>query len=330
MTLIMKEDFYFRGQLRNEAFEKLKVFIANPGKFSLIVVGKRGTGKKHAIKEVFQHFKKSKKYLEDKNSLTEVVFIKANEIAIPKDLINTFKENSNKTVVFEDIEEMEDDMQDLLFKALETTDGKLGLETKVNIRILFTSSVDIESLRTEQTNLKGRLWERISQLIVEFPSFSEENTFIVKDYRNTWKKMSFEKIEEYKHFSNYPNNIKLQVFLEQNAAKMEGGFRDLDKIAILYFNYRILLYEENKKIDEKKENEIVDRIKKDFLGKIQLKKDDTNFSLYEINWNLKGSEILKDFKKQIRILWKKGNPNKTFSQLEEKLGLGKGTTKNWK
>ena len=41
----------------------------------------------------------------------------------------------------------------------------------------------------------------------------------------------------------------------------EGGFRDLDKLACMYFNYRILFYEERKSILDDIERKIVESIK---------------------------------------------------------------------
>ncbi len=319
------ENTFFKGKIRNEAFEKLKIFMANPGRFCVIVVGKRGTGKKFAIEKAFESHKRNMQ-----NSalcLSEIIFVSSSEVQSEDMLSKIFHNNISKTVVFEDIEEMSSNIQNLLFKALETDNGKLGLELKVDIRVIFTSSVDIENLRTERSSLRGRLWERISQLIVEFPSFSDEKDNIVTDFKNTWNKMKFKNIDVSFHHI-FPNNTKLQAFLEYNASKFQGGFRDLDKIAILYFNYRILFYKDKMKIDENIENEIVERIKLDFLGKIQLQTDDDkSFNIFEIDWSLDWKDILKRFKKEIKNLGKK--KFKTISKLEEKLGLGKGTTKNW-
>jgi len=318
----------FSKGLRHNAFLKLKTFIKNPGRFSLMVIGKRGTGKKLAIEEIFKEYPQK-----DNNSLClkELLFIKTKNISTKEELSKIFlKENEYKTVVFVDIDEIKDELNPALFEALETTDGKLGIKEKIDIRIIFTSSINIDLLRTEKTNISSKLWERISQLIVEFPSFSEEKDYIIDDFKATWNKMKFEEIENYNPLGNYPENTKLQVFLDKNAHKFEGGFRDLDKIAILYFNYRILLYKKENKINEETEKKIVNHIEEDFFGKIQYKADEDNYDLYVINWDKKWKETLSDFKYQIRILWKKKHPKKSYQELENKLGLGIGTTKNWK
>ncbi len=314
------------GLLRKQAYHKLKVFLVNPGKFCLIIVGARGTGKHFAIEKAFAEIKlKNRKDL----CLEKLEFISAvNVPSAATELDALFKKHQNQTLVIEDVEKLTDEQQDLLFTALSTTDGKFGIEKKFNIRIVFISSKDIEVLREDENQLQGLFWDRISQLIVEFPSYKKESETVVSDFMATWKKMKFEDTKGFEHFAPPPKNATLEKFLEDYADKFEGGFRDLDKLACMYFNYRILLYEEKKKIQDEIEKKIVEAIKEDFISKSQLLSSKENdLSVFQIRPGFTMNDLIGQFKIQVKAWGKKEYD--TYSNAEKKLKLGEGTMKNW-
>jgi hypothetical protein len=314
---------------RESALEKLKVFLINPGMFSLIVIGNRGVGKRYTIEKAFESIQDmSKKQLQEK-CLTELNFVDGNSFALDQDFDKLLKDNEFKTLVIDDIDELDNELQRPLFKALSTTNGKFGKKNDINLRILFTSNKSADDLREDGKYLTGMLWDRISQLIVEFPSYKEESGTVVSDFYATWDKMKFETIKEYSHFGGIPKNTKLQNFIETNAEKFEGGFRDLDKIACLYFNYRIFHYGNQKKIIEEIENKVVDSVKEDFFSKSQMQGNSSNdHSVFEFKKGLTHQDLLGLYKIQLRN-WAINAYGGTIANAENKLGFKKGTMKNY-
>jgi len=291
------------------------------------VIGSRGTGKHFAIESAFREIS----IVEDEElCLKGLKFIEPNDIPEESTKLNElFKENEYKTIVIEDVEELSDFQQKLLFKALSTTDGTFGIGEKINIRVVFTSSKDIELLRAENDLLLGKFWDRISQLIVEFPSYKKEwEGVILKDFYATWDKMNFGSTKGYQHLAKTPKNTKLEYFLEENAEKFDGGFRDLDKIACLYFNYRIFHYKEGKKISDEIEQKVVESVKEDFFSKSQMHGNSGNDeSVFEFEIGLKHPELLGKYKMQLRR-WAVKEYG-TIRKAEEKLGFKSGSMKNY-
>lgn len=322
----MDEIKFIGGPLRMQAFQKLKVFLANPGKFCLIVLGSRGSGKHFAIENAFNDVNL---HAEKELCLKSLKFIEPNDIPSDASVLNKlFKENKYGTIIIEDVEELNEDQQRLLFKALSTIDGTFGVGESFNLRIVFTSSKDIDALRTDRDLLLGLFWDRISQLVVEFPSFKKESVDIVKDFHSTWRKMKFEKTLGYQYLARTPKNAKLEKFLEDNADKFEGGFRDLDKIACLYFNYRIFHYEDRKKISEETEKKVVDSVIDDFFSKSQMQGDsgrDENIFRFEIG--LSHQDLLGRYKMQLRKWAVKEYGS--VAKAEKKLGFKPGSMKNY-
>lgn len=314
------------GKLRMDSFEKLRSFLVNPGRFCLVVLGSRGVGKHFAIQCAFDELLDITSI---SKSLKTLSFI--DSIEIPEnsdDLDRLLSINENGILVIEDIENLSDEQQHLLFKALSTTNGMFGIKKKYDIRIVFTSCLEIETLRESDSVLRGLFWDRISQLIVEFPNFKTENSNILNDFKAIWEKMKFEDIVEYKAISAYPFNTKIQKFIQDSADKFEGGFRDLDKIACMYYNYRIYYYREKKKILEETEINIVDQVKNDFLGKAQLHSNPTNdLSVFQINPGYTMDELNAQFRIQVRKWAKKeyGTLHKAATKLE----LSQSTLKNY-
>lgn len=317
---------FIGGAIRMQAYKKLKVFLANPGKFCLIVLGDRGSGKHFAIERAFEEISKD---ADVDLCLRDLIFFEpANFPTDAENLNRLFKANEFNTLVIEDVEDLTDGQQKLLFKALSTTDGTFGIEGNFNLRIVFTSSKDIDALRTDTDLVLGLFWDRISQLVVEMPSYMKEGSEILKDFYSTWGKMEFEKTKGYKHLSATPKNIKLEMFLENNAEKFEGGFRDLDKIACLYFNYRIFHYGKEKKILEETEKKVVESVIDDFFSKSQMHGSSGNDeSVFQFEIGLHWKELEGRYKLQLRrwAVKKYG----TVGKAEVKLGFKPGSMKNY-
>ena len=255
-----------------------------------------------------------------------------------KDLDALFQQNLKGTIVIEDFEELTNSQKHLLINALSTANGKFGISKKVEIRVAFTSSKAIDELRAPNDLVPTLLWDRISQLIVEFPSFQQEGVNIQADFANTWDKMKFHQIKEYEGLSSQPHLEGLSYFLKAKHSEFAGGFRDLDKIACLYFNYRIFHYGNEKRISNEIEEKVLADVKADFLGKTQMKDDEPSADhIFDFNEVRPSSEnrkhpTLDDFNNQFRIQFRKWllEKHKTLSKAASNLDCSIHTLKNYK
>lgn len=335
----MKAIEFTGGIKRMLAFEKLKFFLSNPGMFSVVVAGSRGSGKHFAIEKAFDFLKISKENEIKILCLQKLNFVSAHDFpCAKKDLDELFQSHISETLVIEDFENLKEENKLLLLEALSTVNGKFGIEKKIDIRILFTSSEKIETLRNEQEATSLLLWDRISQLIIELPSFQEEGSNIQTDFENTWNKMAFENIKQYKELAFLPSLENFKYFLETKKSEFVGGFRDLDKIACLYFNYRIYHYGNERKNDIKIEEKVFADVKLDFSGKTQMKNEEPSVNfIFDFN-EVKSTDekrkhpTLDDYNNQFRIHFRNWllEKHKTLSKAAYNLGCSIHTLKNYK
>ena len=204
---------------RRAQIDYLEACMTNPGRFSVLVLGSRGTGKKHWIKEKYRE----KSIIEIAAGTTE-----------PSATFWTKQfEKANKGIlIVEDVEELSKENQHILFKGLSTSNGSFGFEEpkEYEVRIVFTSVKDISILRDTEKYLSHRFFDRIAQLVVRFPGFTETSRTITQDLESTWNKFKFE--------TAYP--VLLSEWLKEIAHRLHGSFRDLDKLCINWNNYQLM------------------------------------------------------------------------------------------
>jgi predicted AAA+ superfamily ATPase len=222
----IKGSFYTKqAEFRKTPIEDLIGYLHNPGRFSVLVLGARGTGKTHWLNEISKENKQS-------DCLSGIISINGwiAKNADERYWEERFKEAENKLLVIDEVEELSKATQAILFEFLSTSNGKYGWsEKKYQCRIVFTSSYEIKTLRDSEEYLLHKFFDRISQLVVYFPSFTEKNGSIWNDFQATWTKMDFPE-------SEMPDN-NFKNWLESNSHKFHGNFRDLDKLAINWRNY---------------------------------------------------------------------------------------------
>jgi hypothetical protein len=244
------------------------------------------------------------------------------------ELDGLLKEWHEKTVVILNVDELTHLQQLLLFKAMSTDNGRFGLRSKdYGIRMIFTSSKPVNLLREEGKFLIGIFWDRISQLVVELPDYQKDSRTVLDDFRYTWAKMKFSNFKEIGRLSDFPRNAILQGFLEEKASEFSGGFRDLDKIAVLYFSYRLLYYGEVRKVFDEKEDVVARSTRVDFWSlQLQSESDDAlvNFKMdSKPSW----TELHKAFKIQFRDWARKKYGS--LGAVEKKLGIPYDTLKDF-
>ncbi len=166
-----------------------------------------------------------------------------------KDWEKLFILANNGLLIVDEVEKLDKLAQEILFLAMETgAGGKFGFsKKKYTIRIAFTSTLDVTSLRDSEKYLMHKFFDRIAQLIVKFPSYQEHQPLIENDFLATWNKMRFPP-------EGFPDKNALN-WLSEIAEKLHGNFRDLDKIAINWRNLQL------SKVDEEK---ILKKVKEEF------------------------------------------------------------------
>jgi len=285
---------------RKDKIDLLTSYLDNPGRFSILILGNRGTGKKFWIKEKY-------KELEDFNiiQINAALTESSNEFWTKQ-----FALAHKGILIIEDTELLTKETQAVLFDGLGTHNGKYGFESKeFEVNIIFTSSKTISALRNTERYLSDKFFDRIAQLIVAFPNFQQCANKITQDFKNTWNKFKFK--------TTYPD--LLIPWLNENAHKLHGNFRDLDKLCIIWNNFQLL---------GKTEEEILKEIKANFLsthGFPEVKKE----SVHQLHFSrdITYQDLVDDFKRQLKV-WVKAE----FSSLRdagESLGVSHRTIERW-
>lgn len=296
---------------RKQAIKKLNSFLTNPGRFSVLVIGFRGTGKAHWLTQIQELHKRST------NNLDTIIFINAIKASrfTEKDWIDTFEEANNGLLVITDTEELTKAGQAVLFEGISTGEGgKFGFKKKeYDIRIAFTSTKSISSLRDSETYLTHKFFDRICQFAVKLPSYKEANIKIWQDFVKTWKKMNFEQ------HNKLPGN-ELKEWLKNGNIILHGNFRDLDKLAINWHNYRL-----QKGIDE--EN-ILELVKSDFNDFYRFPEHNDNLKReFEISEDLPWNDNLDNFKEAYTRFIKERYGS--LRQGAKKAGISYRTMERW-
>ena len=289
--------------LRNQSKDKLKKFIENPGFFSILILGENGTGKNYIINSVLAE-------IQTKTTGSYYPYeIGENETDIAKIFENEY-------IVIKNIEELKNNQQYILTNALSTRDGTIGLKKNRGYkRIIFTSSFDITHLRDSREHLIDRFWDRISQLVIKVPSFKDFSQEIRNDFKVVWEKMDF------KEYPKLPEDGEFLSWLRENCKTFSGNFRDLDKIAILWHQYRIINYAgatQNFKSDI--EARIFGQVRQDFeaFTHYPFQKTDTS-NVFEFEKGKTWEQIERNFQSKFKS-WAK-NEYRTIKEATKELNM---------
>lgn len=294
---------------RRTAINKLKGYLMNPGRFSILVLGLRGTGKTHWIKEICENYK-------NEDCLSGLVIVNCPNIEVGdlKFWDSKFKEAHKKVLLIEDVDQLSKLEQEILFSGLSTGLGaKYGFDSKTfEFRIVFTSTKDIDTLRINEEILSHKFFDRISQLVVKFPSFADCNREIWNDFKATWEKMHFQ-------IKNKLPGNELKEWLAVNGHKFHGQLRDLDKIAINWHNYRLI---------GENENAILPKVTQDFEDYLHYPEHNSELpSAFYIQSDLNYEGNLRNFKRQFKE-WVK-NKHGSLKKGEEHVGVSHRTMERW-
>ncbi|WP_405293744.1 sigma 54-interacting transcriptional regulator [Algibacter sp. Ld11] len=296
---------------RKPSIKKLNSYLTNPGRFSILVIGQRGTGKAHWLTQIQIKHQSASKNLENIN------FVNAKKSNDFTDIQweNTFKKSNNGLLVITDIEELNKEAQASLFEGISTgKGGKFGFREKVfDIRIAFTTTKSISSLRDSETYLTHKFFDRICQFAVKFPSYQRGDRNTWKDFKKTWHKMCFEE-------HNTLPGEELKEWLENGNIILHGNFRDLDKLAINWHNYRLQ--------DDIQEENILELVKSDFNDFYRFPEHNDNLKReFEISDDITWNDNLDNFKEAYtRFIKEKYG---SLKQGAKKAGISYRTMERW-
>ena len=214
---------------RREVIKKLEGYLLNPGRFSVLVLGLHGTGKTHWLHCLQEAHK-------ELDCLSGIISVNAR---LAQDERQDYwqekiQQASGKLLLIEDVEKLSQETQEILFEGISTDrKGRVGFGKKeVELRVAFTSTYDIKTLR-DTDQLSNKFFDRIAQFVVRFPTYLDtKSEGVWQDFLESWKKMNFQEQTKPPH--------RLKDWVEYNAYKFNGNFRDLDKIIINWHNCRLI------------------------------------------------------------------------------------------
>jgi DNA-binding NtrC family response regulator len=294
---------------RREAVELLYHFLKNPGRFSILVLGKPGVGKSHWIR----HFQPD---LKGEVSCTQSICeVSLRTVAPNQDAwLEIFRQANGGILIVKELEQVKSH-DALLFEALSTTDGTFGFsaDERFEIRVVFTSSYGIDSLRKTEDLISHRLFDRVAQLVVEFPSLRETNLGIWEDFQASWNKMKFTEKND------LPGN-SLKIWLENERKDfLHGNFRDLDKIAILWHQFRLM---------EVEESQILKQVCEQLLRFSAYPEQRTELGdAFYFQEGKTGKDLITEFKASLKK-WAV-EVHGTARKAEKALGMGNRTLEKW-
>lgn len=283
-AILRMDNSYFKFQhaKRIKAVEKLEHYLLNPGRFSILLLGLRGTGKSHWL-QIIQDG-----YQNEEVCLNGIVSINASLAQTERKYWNEiFEKAHKKLLVIDNVEKLSTECQDLLLEGLSTEKGaNYGFDKKeFNFRLVCTSTFDVTTLRDTEEHLSNSFFDRIAQLVVQLPSYQDIPSAIWNDFLLTWNKMSF------MDNSDLPGDY-LKVWLEKYAPNLHGNFRDLDKIAINWHQYRLM---------KEKEENILKFVRSDFNEFIHFPEHRSELPVaFYIEGNCTFEDNLKDFRRQYK------------------------------
>jgi DNA-binding NtrC family response regulator len=306
---------------RKNAIDKLEKMMNYPGRFPILVVGDTGTGKTHWVKHLCNEaIEFSGKLIIEYGGLAEETYEYWDGLV---------KKADKHFLLIKEVEKLSIKSQELLFKALSTENGLYGFEEKnLTIRIMFTTCFPIEKIRDDRRYLTSKFFDRISQFVVEFPNFDQTQTNISEDFKDTWEKMFGQEGNPYKEKCPKGNHFK--KWLETEAYRMCGNFRDLDKIAINWSLHQIALNGNDHKKNGDNEEAILLKVKADFKKFLhnpnQKIYDDNTFVFEE---SLDYGETMDSFRMKLKS-WALALNNNDKIKAANMLGISYRTMERWK
>lgn len=246
--------------------EYLEHYLNNPGRFSILILGERGIGKTKWVKQIAAEKMHTKLVTANCASFSDDTMAESEMFGHTKSAFTgaiaekkgLFKEADNGILFLDEVHNLSPRVQEKVMTALQTESsgknkGKFCIRrlgdneaTYVNVRPVFASNLKLSELKKK---ILPDLYDRISQLVVEFPSIHESKLDVYKEFKQVWEEMQFKQFNDCPSSSNFVKWVK--------RISLEGNYRTLQSIAINWHQGRLIFGKEN-------ENEIFDFAKSHF------------------------------------------------------------------
>lgn len=286
---------------RREAIYRLEHALKNPGRFSVLLLGERGTGKSFWLESLTQ-----------KTGAKLLVLHPAFSEETKSWWQQKFEATNGGVLAIDEADQLSQKSQDILFRILSTSNGCFGWEEKtLVVRIVFISSKPIVWLRDTDTAFSNQFFDRIGQLIVEMPNLKNiENGELWQDFMSTWNKMKF---------STKMPGYEWKVWLERQQQQLHGNFRDLDKICINFDHFQQMGNDEKTAAD-------LTKIDFERLFHFPEQKADTDLT-FEFQKGKTKIELEKVFRAQFKRWAKKAYGS--YNKAAKELGCSPRTFEKW-
>ena len=246
--------------------ELLEHYLKNPGRFSILILGERGTGKTKWVKEIADEKLKVKVVVANCASFSDDTMAESELFGHKKGSFTgaidnkegLFKDAANAILFLDEVHNLSLRVQEKVMTALQTESsgrnkGKFCIRRLgdsepiyVSVRPVFASNLKLSELKKK---LLPDLYDRISQLVLEIPSIHESKLDVFKEFKIVWDAMQFKQkniVPPSKEFVKWLNRIPLV-----------GNYRSLQSIAINWHQGRLIFGED-------KEDVVFDFVKNQF------------------------------------------------------------------
>lgn len=229
--------------------EHLEHYLKNPGRFSVLILGERGIGKTKWVKQIAEEKLETKLVTANCASFSDDTMAESELFGHTKGAFTgaiaekkgLFKEADNGILFLDEVHNLSPRVQEKVMTALQTESsgknkGKFYIRrlgdneaTYVAVRPVFASNLKLSELKKK---ILPDLYDRISQLVVEFPSIHESKLDVFKEFRQVWEAMQF------KQHNECPYSTSFEKWLKRIS--LEGNYRTLQSIAINWHQGRLM------------------------------------------------------------------------------------------
>lgn len=233
----------------------LEHYLKNPSEvFSILILGERGIGKTKWVKQIATEKLKKKvvpvncaAFSDDTMAESELFGYKKGAFTgASMDTPGLFKKAENQILFLDEVHNLSFRVQEKLMTALQTESsgenkGKFCIkrlgdneENYLELRPVFASNLKLVELKKK---ILPDFYDRISQLVVEFPSIHESKIDINEAFKEVWHNMQF------KEQNSTPGSPAFKKWLKR--IPLEGNYRTLESIAINWHQGRLIFGKEN-------------------------------------------------------------------------------------
>lgn len=287
----------FAKRFAMKEVELLEHYLKNPGRFSVLILGERGIGKTKWVKEIAEENLKTKvvvancaSFSDDTMAESELFGHKHGSFTgAIKDKDGLFKEAAYAILFLDEVHNLSPRVQEKVMTALQTESsgknkGKFCIRrlgdneaTYVFVRPVFASNLKLSELKKK---ILPDLYDRISQLVVEFPSIHESKLDVFKEFKQVWEAMQFKQLNECPYSSLFVKWLK--------RISLDGNYRTLQSIAINWHQGRLMFGKE-------KEREVFEFIRNHFEKYHSSNKTAPQNAIYNFRKGVSMKEMEKEY-----------------------------------